>query len=161
MKDSQLIVANDTVTVVPTSGPVITMKDDGTGSAVTITTALNHQMQQLSLSDCVASAVDRCGNTLFPNVEGKVVRITSDEPDGGDHGYAAHGNSDMQYSGSSFALRRERLGAGDGRVYKITFRITDAQGNTTEDTCRIQVPHNVNGPNAVDSGVAACVGDGC
>ncbi len=51
-------------------------------------------------------------------------------------------------------LRAERSGNGDGRVYVVTVSATDACGNVASCTVNVSVPHNVNGPPAVDSGQA-------
>ncbi len=53
---------------------------------------------------------------------------------------------------STFKLRAERQGGGDGRVYGISFRVTDGAGNTTEATCYAGVPHDQSGQAPVDSG---------
>jgi hypothetical protein len=42
----------------------------------------------------------------------------------------------------SFALRAERHGNGNGRVYTITYRATDDAGNTTLATAIVTVPHD-------------------
>ena len=49
-------------------------------------------------------------------------------------------------------LYRERDGNLDGRIYTITFSVTDSQGNVGTATAKVQVPKNNNGT-AVDSGV--------
>jgi hypothetical protein len=70
-----------------------------------------------------------------------LVSITSDEPDWGHHSPdivgASYGSDDR-----SFFLRAERrTGHGyDGRVYTITYRVTDASGNFTEVTDTVVVP---------------------
>jgi hypothetical protein len=160
--DSQAFGGTDTVTIVPTPGPVLVIKNDGSGFSKTISNQLDHSFQAYTLADCVQSATDRCGFALSPNDAGTVIRITSDELDGGDHGKSAHGGSDMQITGqSSFGVRRERNGTGDGRVYTVTFNMADHYGNTTQSQCQIQVPHDIGGPNAINSDVHACVGTGC
>ena len=39
-------------------------------------------------------------------------------------------------------LRAERSGAGTGRIYTITFTVTDASGNSTSASATVSVPHN-------------------
>jgi hypothetical protein len=51
----------------------------------------------------------------------------------------------------SVQLRQERDGNLNGRVYTITFKVADSQGNTTTATATVTVPVNnndsaVNGP---------------
>jgi endo-1,4-beta-xylanase len=40
----------------------------------------------------------------------------------------------------TFQLRAERSGTGDGRVYTVTYRVTDAAGNATEASAEVRVP---------------------
>jgi hypothetical protein len=158
--NSRSFAGTDSVTVVSGSGPVLAIKDDGTGYSATIQNALDHSFVTYSLADCVTSATDRCGGALSINSIGNIVRITSDETDGGDHGKSSHGGSDMLInSSSSFSVRRERDGGGNGRVYTVIFTATDSDG-VTQSQCKIQVEHDP-GSIAVDSGVASCVGSGC
>jgi hypothetical protein len=52
----------------------------------------------------------------------------------------------------SVQLRAERDDSGDGRVYTITFRVTDSSGNTTTATARILVSRSQGSGPAIDSG---------
>jgi len=54
----------------------------------------------------------------------------------------------------SVQLRRERDGNLNGRVYTITFKVTDSFGNTATATVKVSVPIT-NGGSAVDNGAAA------
>jgi len=54
----------------------------------------------------------------------------------------------------SVQLRRERDGNLNGRVYTITFKVSDSFGNSTTATVTVSVPKNNNGT-AVDNGPAA------
>ena len=40
----------------------------------------------------------------------------------------------------TFQLRAERAGSGDGRVYTITYEVTDACGNSTLASATVNVP---------------------
>ena len=72
-----------------------------------------------------------------PNVA--LVSVTSDEPDNGeDDGNTT--NDVVIVDQDTFDLRAERSGVGDGRVYTITYRATDACGNSTIDTATVTVP---------------------
>jgi len=42
----------------------------------------------------------------------------------------------------TFQLRAERWDEGDGRVYTITYQVTDACGNSTLATVTVTVPHD-------------------
>ena len=53
---------------------------------------------------------------------------------------------------STFMVRSERQGGGNGRVYCVTFEVTDAGGNTAELVCRVGVPHDQSGEPPVDDG---------
>jgi hypothetical protein len=148
---SQAIVGSDLVTIVSSPGPTVTIANDGSGFCQT----LNHDkaLQSFTLASCVTGATDRCGNALAINTSGSIIKIQADEA-------KAQGN-DMFINGSStFQLRRNRDGNGNGRVYTVWFSVTDASGNATTSSFRIQVPLNFppNGTNAIDSGVHACIG---
>lgn len=58
-------------------------------------------------------------------------------------------------------LRADRNGNGDGRVYTLTFRVRDVNGNTSEAVARVIVLHDQGHPNAVDSGPAYTVTGAC
>ncbi|MGH9969960.1 MAG: hypothetical protein ACREBG_19500, partial [Pyrinomonadaceae bacterium] len=61
----------------------------------------------------------------------------------------------------SVQLRSERMGNGNGRVYTITFKVTDASGNVSKATAKVTVPHSQNGSAAVDDGPHLTVLSGC
>jgi hypothetical protein len=42
-----------------------------------------------------------------------------------------------------FKLRAERDGAGTGRVYTITYRVTDESGNSAIASAAVIVPHDM------------------
>jgi hypothetical protein len=58
-------------------------------------------------------------------------------------------------------LRSERQGGSNGRVYTITFKVTDASGNSTTATAKVVVDHSQNGSGAVDDGPHYTVLSGC
>jgi len=47
---------------------------------------------------------------------------------------------------SSFAVRADRDGSGNGRVYEIRFTVKDPSGNSSAGTCTIRVPHDRQSP---------------
>src|ERR1051326_5762675 len=116
----------------------------------------NHQYQTFNVTDFVSSATAGCdGNT---DVTGNVViqSVSSDEPEDNPSGGDGTTLNDIVIAPDckSVQLRRERDGNLDGRVYTITFKVTDSFGNTATATVKISVPTNLNTP-AVDSGAAA------
>lgn len=120
----------------------------------------NHKYRTFNVSDFVASA-SGCEGNLTSSVV--IASVSSDElednPGGGD------GNTlnDIVIAANckSVQLRAERDGNLNGRVYTITFRVTDSQGNTTTATATVSVPHNanstaVNGPGPGHTVTSAC-----
>jgi hypothetical protein len=61
----------------------------------------------------------------------------------------------------SVQLRSERMGNGNGRVYTITFKVTDSSGNVSTATAKVTVPHSQNGAGAVDDGAQNTILSGC
>ncbi len=77
-----------------------------------------------------------------PTVE--LVSVESSEPDdanGGGDGSTV--NDVVVLDDTTFELRAERSGSGDGRTYTLTYSATDASGNETEATCTVFVPHDM------------------
>jgi hypothetical protein len=102
----------------------------------------NHKYREFDLSDLVVSAVDNCGDVLDVNAVGKIVSICSDEPEIGDD----NTTDDVVIQGdSSFKVRAERQGKGNGRVYSVAFEIVDEAGNATLATGYVGVPHDQSG----------------
>ena len=95
----------------------------------------------------LAGATDPDGDPVTLAVTG----VTQDEPLNG----RADGNTspDARRGAASnrVLLRAERSGRGDGRVYRIAFRGSDAKGGTCTGVARVEVPRK-RGRRAVDSG---------
>jgi predicted extracellular nuclease len=74
-----------------------------------------------------------------PNPTIELVSVESNEPDNGeDDGDTVN---DIVIDGDfSFKLRAERSGVGTGRIYTITYKVTDACGNETFATATVTVP---------------------
>ena len=67
------------------------------------------------------------------------VSVTSNEPDNGeDDGDTV--NDFVIVDNDTFKLRAERSGVGTGRIYTITYQVTDACGNVTTQTATVTVP---------------------
>jgi hypothetical protein len=114
----------------------------------------NHKMWNFSLSDCANNTVCPAGQSA--SVNGTITKITVDEAiDVGKGGDGHTTKYDVLITGpTTFSLRSERQGGGDGRVYTVYY--VDSQGAT--GTCQYLVPHN-QGPfeGAVDSGTVYTV----
>src|SRR5262249_38472881 len=135
-----------TVTVKDVTPPVITLN----GKTITLWPP-NHKYTTIKVTDLVASASDLCDPTV--NIGSVVIaKVTSDEPNnsGGD----GNTTNDIVIAADckSVQLRSERMGGSNGRVYTITFKVTDASGNFATATAIVTVPHSQNGSPAVDDG---------
>ena len=115
----------------------------------------NHQYQTFNVTDFVSSATAGCGGGDITNSV-VIQKVSSDEPE--DNPAGADGNTlnDIVIAGDckSVQLRRERDGNLNGRVYTITFKVTDSFGNTATATVKVSVPKTNDGT-AVDNGAAA------
>jgi uncharacterized protein len=74
-----------------------------------------------------------------PNPTVTLVSVTSNEPDNGeDDGNTI--NDIVILDNFNFLLRAERSGSGTGRIYTITYLVTDACGNETTQSVMVLVP---------------------
>ncbi len=114
----------------------------------------NHQYHTFNVSDFVASA-SGCNGDLTSSVV--IASVSSDEPEDNLSGADGSTLNDIVIAPDckSVQLRAERDSNLNGRVYTITFKVTDSQGNSTTATARVTVPVNQNGAPAVDDGAAA------
>jgi len=74
-----------------------------------------------------------------PNPTVELVSVVSNEPDNGDDDGDTV-NDIVIVDDFTFQLRAERSGVGTGRIYTITYRVTDACGNSTEQSVTVTVP---------------------
>lgn len=114
----------------------------------------NHRYHTFRLSDCVTSVQDSCGGTLDVKDDGEIVSVYSDEVEEGD-GDGNTSNDIVIVDPITFRVRAERDGSSNGRVYGVNFVVTDAAGNRTPAVCRVAVPHDQGGTDAVDDGASA------
>jgi uncharacterized repeat protein (TIGR01451 family) len=145
--------ATRTVTVVDTIPPVLTLN-----SYAPSLWPANHKYQTFAVTQFVTAASDSCDTTL--GVSDVVIeKVTSDEIENGN----GDGNTtnDIIIAGDckSVQVRAERQGGGNGRVYTITFKVSDGV-NVTRKTAKVVVPHNP-GETPVDSGVNYTVNGTC
>jgi hypothetical protein len=143
------------VTVNDTQGPTITTN----GQTITLWPP-NHKYATVKVTDLVASASDNCDPSVGIGSV-RIAMVTSDEANnsGGD----GNTTNDIVIAADckSVQLRSERSGNGNGRVYTITFKVTDASGNVSTATAKVTVPHSQNGSAAVDDGPHYTVLSGC
>ena len=114
----------------------------------------NHQYHTFNVTDFVASA-SGCDGNLTNSVV--IASVSSDEPEDNPGGADGNTLNDIVIAPDckSVQLRAERDGNLNGRVYTITFKVTDSQGNSTTATARVTVPVTQNGAPAVDNGPGA------
>jgi len=112
----------------------------------------NHKMKTINTIVTVTDPVD-------PNPQVILESITSNEPDdapGGGDGNTVDDIQDAEFGTEDyeFSLRAERSGKGEGRVYTITYRVTNFTGATNTATATVTVPHD-KGENNVLASVGA------
>jgi hypothetical protein len=110
----------------------------------------DHTLQEVEVKVRVR---DRCSGEGDFNVE--LLDVKSNEPDNG----TGDGNTVRDIQRASIGsddrnvwLRAERAGGGNGRVYTLTYRITDGDGNETNAEAKVYVPHDA-------SDLKALIGD--
>jgi len=115
----------------------------------------NHQYQTFNITDFVASASSSCDTSVDIN-DVVIQKVSSDELEENPLGADGNTLNDIVIAPDckSVQLRRERDGNLNGRVYTITFKVSDSFGNSTTATVTVSVPKNNNGT-AVDNGPAA------
>jgi hypothetical protein len=160
-------VGETTVTCTSTAGPSCSFKvtvDDAQAPGITTTTKTlwspDHTYSTFNVSDLVTSVSDNCdANVGVSSVV--IVSASSDEPDDANADGMTTNDIVIAPDCKSIQLRAERKGDGNGRVYIVTFKVTDASGNVSTATAKVTVPHAQNGNPAVDSGVSFTVLSGC
>ena len=128
--NGQTQTATQDVTVVDKSAPVI--------SAVTQSVhalwPANHKMREVNLNYTVG---DNCTAGLTYSVS-----VSSNEPTNG----TGDGDTDVDWevvNNHLVRVRAERASGGNGRIYTITIKATDAAGNETVKTVNVVVAHNI------------------
>ena len=121
----------------------------------------NHSYQSFSLSDCAVVTTScgtggGCHGGADIDSMGTILSIYSDElEDANGNGDGSTLNDIVITGPSTFQLRAERDGKGNGRVYGVRFNVTDSSGAVQTATCKFSVPHDQSGSSAVDDGAAA------
>jgi len=124
-----------TVTVIDTTPPDINIS-----LAPALLWPPNHRLMDI---EATVTATDACGSTTV-----ELITITSNEPDDGPGDGATTGDIQAAVVGSAdfdFALRAERSGDGNGRVYTVVYTATDGAGNQASTSSIVVVPHDQGG----------------
>jgi len=98
----------------------------------------NHKMKTIIATVTVTDICDP-----FPSIV--LTSIVSNEPDNGlGDGDKPNDIQDAEIGEEDyvFSLRAERSGIGDGRIYTITYTVTDASGNSSSASTTVMVPHD-------------------
>jgi len=90
-----------------------------------------------------------------------IVSVSSDEPDDANADGSTINDIVIGADCKSLKVRAERKGDGNGRVYVVTFKVTDASGNVSTATAKITVPNSQNGTQAVDDKPSFTISSGC
>jgi hypothetical protein len=101
----------------------------------------NHKMVDITATVTVNDICDAAPTVVLTSV-------TSNEPDdakGNGNGKTVDDiqGADIGTEDYIFQLRAERAGGGDGRVYTITYTVTDASGNSASASATVVVPHDM------------------
>lgn len=98
----------------------------------------NHALIPIHADVDAADSVSGIGSIVLTSV-------SSNEPDNGLGDGDTAGDiqdADLRTADYDFTLRSERSGQGDGRVYTITYTVTDQAGNAAEGVATVTVPHS-------------------
>jgi hypothetical protein len=103
----------------------------------------NHKLREVG----ILGAADPDGDQVTVTILG----VTQDEPLGGSDAARPAPDAVIGEQQDQVALRAERAGAGDGRVYTIAFSATDGRGATCTGATTVGVPRSPSAGAAVDS----------
>jgi hypothetical protein len=124
-----------TVTVEDTEAPVVRVKPEPA-----YLWPPNHDLKKVEV---LVRVRDRCAGDGDYEVE--LIDAKSSEPDNG----KGDGNTTNDIQGADIGsddrdvmLRAERAGGGNGRVYTLTYLVTDEAGNETRAEAKVYVPHD-------------------
>jgi hypothetical protein len=135
-----------TVTVTDVTPPVITLN----GQTITLWPP-DHKYATINVTDLVASASDICDAGV--NIDSvRIASVSSDEPENSNGDGNTVDDIVIAPDCKSVQLRSERIGSGNGRVYAITFKVSDSSGNSSTATAYVTVPKSQNGDAAVNDG---------
>jgi hypothetical protein len=160
-------VGETNVTCTSSVGPACSFKvtvNDAQAPSITTTDKTlwspDHTYATFNVSDLITSVSDNCdANVGVSSVV--IVSASSDEPDDANADGMTINDIVIGADCKSVKLRAERKGDGDGRVYIVTFKVTDASGNVSIATAKVTVPNSQNGNTAVNSGTSFTILSGC
>jgi hypothetical protein len=109
----------------------------------------NHQYNTITVNQLVSSVSGTCGGLSAVTI----VSVSSDEPENGDGDGNTLNDILIANDCQSVQLRAERQEGGNGRVYRINLRVTDAVGNVATATAFVLVPVG-HDDTAIDDGPA-------
>jgi uncharacterized repeat protein (TIGR01451 family) len=133
-----------TITVEDKEAPVIT-----TNGVTPVLWPADHSYRTFNVTDFVIAASDNCDTLGVSDVV--IDKVTSDETENGGGDGNTFNDIIIAADCKSVQVRAERRNSADGRVYTITFKVTDSSGNVGTKTSTIHVPKNLGVP-VVDSG---------
>ena len=139
---NETIADNVTVRVVDTTAPTLHAALVGDGTVW----PPNHKMRSF---ETTVSASDVCGAATW-----KLRSATSDEADNAQGDGSTVGDlqgADAGTQDTSFSVRAERAGSGDGRTYTLVYEAVDGSGNVATRSVVVSVPHDMGG-DAAQSG---------
>jgi hypothetical protein len=145
--------ATQVVTVIDNTVPVIT-----TNGLVPVLFPANHAYHTFNVTTFVTGASDNCGSVGVGDVV--IEKVTSDEVENGDGDGDTVDDIVIAADCKSVQVRAERQNSNDGRVYTITFKVTDSHGNVGTTTAKVHSPKNLGVP-VVDSGINYTVNGTC
>jgi len=142
-----------TIKVEDHEAPVIT-----TNGVTPVLFPPSHEYHTFNVTDFVTAVTDNCDALTVSNVV--IEKVTSDEPENSNGSGNTLNDIVIAADCKSVQLRAERENAGDGRVYTITFKVTDSSGNVGRKTAQVHAPKNLGVP-VVDSGPQYTVNGTC
>jgi len=142
-----------TITVEDHEAPVIT-----TNGVTPVLWPASHEYHTFNVTNFVTAVTDNCDVLTVSNVV--IEKVTSDENENGGGDGNTKNDIIIAADCKSVQVRAERVNNGDGRVYTITFKVTDSSGNVGRKTSTIEVPKNLGVP-VVDSGPHYTVNGTC
>ncbi|MHA2273726.1 MAG: hypothetical protein ACXACI_17905 [Candidatus Hodarchaeales archaeon] len=112
----------------------------------------NHKYHRITVWDFIESVSDNYDDLDIADVV--ITSVSSDEPeDVKGNGDGKTLNDMIIVNDQTVALRAERQGAGNGRVYTIHFELVDSSGNVASGSVEVWVPHDLGaGSMAINDG---------
>ena len=160
-------VGETTVTCTSTVGPSCSFKVTVNDAQAPVITTINHTLwspdhtyKTFNVSDLVSGVSDNCDPNM--GISGvKIVSVYSDEPDDATADGSTVNDIVIAADCKSVQLRAERKGNANGRVYRVTLKVTDTSGNVSIVTATVSVPNSQSGTVAIDDGPSFTILSNC